>query len=111
MWRNLEDHRRLAERDAPNVERLRKQLGRKPMIKVPELPGDVHDLAGLAEMNEYLFAPGALLRRAKTDDPIHPGAATHLAGTLDRGGQLHRENGLTGRSCGSPSSSMSTNSL
>ncbi len=54
--RNLEEHRVLAERDAANVEKLRGRLGRKPAIVVPELAGDVHDLDGLAAMNEHLFA-------------------------------------------------------
>jgi anion-transporting ArsA/GET3 family ATPase len=53
---NLRDHMRLADRDAHNVALLRKELGRRPMIEVPELPGDVHDIAGLAAMNAYLFA-------------------------------------------------------
>ena len=61
--RNLSEHRMLAERDALNVERLRERLGRKPILTVPELSGDVHDLAGLAELNEHLFAPGALLKK------------------------------------------------
>jgi anion-transporting ArsA/GET3 family ATPase len=53
---NLDDHLRLADRDARNLARLRRELGRRPMIEVPELPGDVHDIAGLAAMNAYLFA-------------------------------------------------------
>ncbi len=55
---NLEDHLRMADRDARNTALLRKELGRRPMIEVPELPGDVHDIAGLAAMNAYLFAGG-----------------------------------------------------
>ncbi len=54
--RNLDEHRGLAERDAANLDRLQAKIGRKPMITVPELPGDVHDLDGLRAMNEYLFA-------------------------------------------------------
>jgi len=54
--RNLDDHLRLADRDARNVALLRTELGRRPMIEVPELPGDVHDVGGLAAMNAYLFA-------------------------------------------------------
>jgi anion-transporting ArsA/GET3 family ATPase len=54
--RNLEDYRRLAKRDRQNLDELRKKLGRKPMITVPHLDDDVHDLEGLARMNEYLFA-------------------------------------------------------
>ena len=55
VLQNLDDHLRLAERDAHNVGLLRKQLGRRPIIEVPDLPGDVHDVAGLAAMNAYLF--------------------------------------------------------
>jgi anion-transporting ArsA/GET3 family ATPase len=56
---NLEDFRRLAERDRRNLATLGERLGRTPMIEVPELDDDVHDLAGLARMNEHLFAGGA----------------------------------------------------
>jgi anion-transporting ArsA/GET3 family ATPase len=55
VLRNLEDYRVLADRDRENLDRLRSTLGRKPMITVPELDDDVHDLAGLERMNEYLF--------------------------------------------------------
>ena len=54
--RNLEDYRRLAEHDRQNLDLLRKRLKRKPLLPVPELDEDVHDLAGLARMNEHLFA-------------------------------------------------------
>jgi anion-transporting ArsA/GET3 family ATPase len=53
--RNLEDFRRLAERDRLNLSALGERLGRTPMIEVPELDDDVHDLDGLARMNEHLF--------------------------------------------------------
>jgi len=53
--RNLDDYRRLAGRDRENLGHLRKELGRARMITVPHLDEDVHDLAGLARMNEYLF--------------------------------------------------------
>ena len=55
--RNFEDHRRLAEHDRENIERLRHELGtRASLITVPLLDDDVHDVAGLAELDEYLFA-------------------------------------------------------
>jgi anion-transporting ArsA/GET3 family ATPase len=57
VLRNLEDYRVLAQRDRRSLERLRSTLGRKPMISIPELDDDVHDLAGLERMNEYLFGP------------------------------------------------------
>ena len=53
---NFEDHRRLAEHDRANVARLTRELGREPLITVPLLDDDVHDVAGLAELDEYLFA-------------------------------------------------------
>jgi anion-transporting ArsA/GET3 family ATPase len=54
--RNLDDYRRLADRDRVNLDLLRRRLGRKPMIEVPELDDEVHDLDGLRRMDEYLFA-------------------------------------------------------
>jgi anion-transporting ArsA/GET3 family ATPase len=56
VTRNFEDHRRLAEHDRRNVARLRRELGREPLIAVPLLDDDVHDVAGLVELDEYLFA-------------------------------------------------------
>jgi hypothetical protein len=47
----------LAERDRQNLDALRRRLGRKPLIEVPLLEGDVHDLDGLRRMGEHLFAP------------------------------------------------------
>jgi anion-transporting ArsA/GET3 family ATPase len=54
--RNLEDYRRLAEHDRQNLDLLRKRLKRKPLLPVPELDEDVHDLVGLARMNAHLFS-------------------------------------------------------
>jgi anion-transporting ArsA/GET3 family ATPase len=45
----------LAVREAASVERLRAQLGNPPMILVPELDGDVHDVEGLALVRGHLF--------------------------------------------------------
>ena len=59
VLRNLEDYRVLAERDRESLDYLRATLGRKPMITVPELDDDVHDLGGLERMNEYLFGGAA----------------------------------------------------
>jgi anion-transporting ArsA/GET3 family ATPase len=57
--RTYEEERRLAQRDRENLADLRRRLGRKPMIEVPHLQDDVHDLDGLRRMDEYLFAgPG-----------------------------------------------------
>ena len=56
--RNWEDYRILAERDELNVGRLAGELRGEPLIEVPQLDDDVHDLGGLARMNEHLFAEG-----------------------------------------------------
>jgi anion-transporting ArsA/GET3 family ATPase len=53
---NFSDYQALAERDARNIKRLATELRTKGVIRVPYLDEDVHDLAGLAEINRYLFA-------------------------------------------------------
>jgi anion-transporting ArsA/GET3 family ATPase len=53
---NFADYQALAERDARNIERLATEMRASGVIRVPYLDEDVHDLAGLAEINRYLFA-------------------------------------------------------
>jgi anion-transporting ArsA/GET3 family ATPase len=53
---NFADYQELAGRDARNIERLARELRAQGVIRVPYLDEDVHDLAGLAEINRYLFA-------------------------------------------------------
>jgi anion-transporting ArsA/GET3 family ATPase len=53
---SLADHRTLARRDRRNIDRLRAELRARPVIQVPYLDEDVHDLPGLMEINRYLFA-------------------------------------------------------
>jgi len=53
---NFSDYQALAERDARNIKRLADELHTRSVIRVPYLDEDVHDLAGLAEINRYLFA-------------------------------------------------------
>jgi anion-transporting ArsA/GET3 family ATPase len=55
VMRTFEEERRLAAQDRRNLADLRKRLGRKPMIEVPHLDDDVHDLDGLRRMDEHLF--------------------------------------------------------
>ncbi len=55
---NFSDYQALAERDARNIDHLASELRTKGVIRVPYLDEDVHDLAGLAEINRYLFATG-----------------------------------------------------
>jgi anion-transporting ArsA/GET3 family ATPase len=56
---NYADYSALAERDRRNVEHLAAEMRTKSVIQVPYLDFDVHDLAGLMEINRYLFATGA----------------------------------------------------
>ncbi len=56
---NFADYQALAERDARNIDRLAAELRAKGVIRVPYLDEDVHDLAGLSEINRYLFASSA----------------------------------------------------
>jgi len=53
---NFVDYQALAERDADNIERLERELRTSGVIRIPYLDEDVHDLAGLAQVNRYLFA-------------------------------------------------------
>ncbi|HWM55833.1 MAG TPA: ArsA family ATPase [Solirubrobacterales bacterium] len=56
---NFADYQALAERDVRNIDRLAAELRTKGVIRVPYLDEDVHDLAGLGEINRYLFASSA----------------------------------------------------
>ena len=53
---NHEDFRALAARDRRNIEGLTEAIGNGPVIEVPLLDEDVHDLAGLMEINRHLFS-------------------------------------------------------
>ncbi|MGI8558136.1 MAG: ArsA family ATPase [Solirubrobacteraceae bacterium] len=50
----LEDHAVLAERDRLAIERLRREAPGVALTLVPEMAGDVHDLAGLARVARHL---------------------------------------------------------
>jgi anion-transporting ArsA/GET3 family ATPase len=54
--RNFADYRGVAERDHANVERLRRELGAGPLLEVPLFDDDVHDIGGLAQVCDFLFA-------------------------------------------------------
>jgi anion-transporting ArsA/GET3 family ATPase len=56
----FDDDRMLAGRDAINLERLSEELGGSagpPIIRVPQLDADVHDVEGLGRIRDFLFAP------------------------------------------------------
>ena len=56
---NFDDYHVLARRDDRNVERLAQALDDEPLLLVPQLDQDVHDLEGLVQMERYLFASDA----------------------------------------------------
>jgi anion-transporting ArsA/GET3 family ATPase len=53
---NFERYRILAERDRDNIANLLQRLDDDRVIEVPYLDEDVHDIAGLAHINRYLFS-------------------------------------------------------
>jgi len=54
--RNLVEYDVLAQRDTKNIQRLRESLDGEPVIRIPYLDTDVHDIEGLTEINRFLFA-------------------------------------------------------
>jgi anion-transporting ArsA/GET3 family ATPase len=53
---SLAEHQTMAERDERNIKRLAREMKARRVIRVPYLDHDVHDLAGLLELDRYLFA-------------------------------------------------------
>jgi anion-transporting ArsA/GET3 family ATPase len=56
---NWWDYHVLASRDQANVERLAGELEGEPLLLVPQLDDDVHDVNGLVRVHRYLFASDA----------------------------------------------------
>ncbi len=64
---NFTDYHRLARRDARNITRLQDELSDHPLLLVPHLDDDVHDVHGLLRMHRYLFAADAERERMIAD--------------------------------------------
>jgi anion-transporting ArsA/GET3 family ATPase len=64
---NFFDYHRLARRDARNVARLQGELGSEPLLLIPHLDDDVHDVEGLLRVHRYLFASEAERERLIAD--------------------------------------------
>jgi anion-transporting ArsA/GET3 family ATPase len=62
--RNLAEGRALHARDRESVARLASEVGEAPLVLVPQLAGDVHDLRGLTEMGAHLMTPAEPLGAA-----------------------------------------------
>jgi anion-transporting ArsA/GET3 family ATPase len=52
---NLEELERVADREEHHLAQLAAKVAPAPVVRVPFLPGDVHDIAGLVEVGDYLF--------------------------------------------------------
>jgi anion-transporting ArsA/GET3 family ATPase len=64
---NLADYHLLARRDEVGFERLTAELDGRPLLAVPQLDDDVHDVEGLLRVHRYLFASEAERRRLIAD--------------------------------------------
>ncbi len=64
---NFRDYHVLARRDRHNIARLRSELDGRPLLLVPQLDDDVHDLEGLARMHRYLFSSKSQRERMIAD--------------------------------------------
>jgi anion-transporting ArsA/GET3 family ATPase len=53
---NFHDYHVLARRDELNIARLEPELDGRPLLLVPQLDDDVHDVEGLMRVHRYLFA-------------------------------------------------------
>jgi anion-transporting ArsA/GET3 family ATPase len=60
---NFTDYHVLARRDRRNIARLAAELDGQALIEIPQLDGDVHDIAALASVSRFLFATPAQRRR------------------------------------------------
>ena len=56
LYANLADFRLVASREEEHLEGLAERVAPAPVVRVPFLRSDVHDLEGLAEVGEYLLA-------------------------------------------------------
>jgi anion-transporting ArsA/GET3 family ATPase len=60
LWANLADFRAVAEREEETLATLAARVAPAPVVRVPLLDDDVHDLGGLAIVGSYLLsAPDA----------------------------------------------------
>ncbi|MCU1452245.1 MAG: putative anion transporting ATPase [Acidimicrobiales bacterium] len=62
LYRNLADFALVAAREEQHLEGLAEQVAPAPVVRVPFLSSDVHDLDGLAEIASHLFAVGHAAR-------------------------------------------------
>ena len=54
LYRNLADFQLVASREEEHLAGLAEAVAPAPVVRVPFLPTDVHDLAGLTDLARYL---------------------------------------------------------
>jgi hypothetical protein len=59
LWQNLADLRQLAAGEEAQIGGLASRVAPAPVVRVPVLHSDVHDLDGLAQVGSYLFGSGS----------------------------------------------------
>ena len=57
LYRNLADFQLVSSREEENLAELMEMVAPAPVVRVPFLRSDVHDLDGLREIGEHLLAP------------------------------------------------------
>jgi anion-transporting ArsA/GET3 family ATPase len=62
LWSNLADFRAVAEREEDSLAVLAARVAPAPVVRVPLLEDDVHDLGGLATVASHLVSEGASTR-------------------------------------------------
>ena len=60
LYANLADFRQVGEREEACFAGLVRELRPAPVVRVPFLDADVHDIAGLAQLGRWLFPPRSL---------------------------------------------------
>ncbi|MGI8808708.1 MAG: ArsA family ATPase [Acidimicrobiales bacterium] len=59
LYANLAQFRQVSEREEAHFADLARRVEPAPVVRVPFLEGDVHDVAGLVRVGQHLFAPAA----------------------------------------------------
>jgi anion-transporting ArsA/GET3 family ATPase len=67
LLRLMEDQSRVARRERRSIARLEAEVA-EPLILVPELEADVHDLRGLLEIGERILGGGRARSRRRKDE-------------------------------------------
>src|SRR5205823_13745798 len=61
LWANLADFRQIAAHEEAQLGGLTGRVAPAPVVRVPVLRSDVHDLAGLAAVAAHMFGDGAMV--------------------------------------------------